>query len=103
MRALTISGTRDLELVDIDPPTVSPGEVLVDVAYCGICGSDLHMLRMSEAHGPAGHVLGHEFTGVIAELGRDVDGWERGQRVVVFPMIACAECRACRDGHPKPV
>lgn len=50
MRALTISDARNLELVDIDPPTVGAGEVLVDVAYCGICGSDLHMLRMSEEH-----------------------------------------------------
>lgn len=83
MRALTISDARNLELVDIDPPTVGTGEVLIDVAYCGICGSDLHMLRMSEARVPAGHVLGHEFTGVIAEVGRDVDGWEPGQRVVV--------------------
>ena len=46
-------------------------------------------------------MLGHEFTGVIVEVGREVDGWEPGQRVVVFPMIACGECRACRDGHPN--
>jgi threonine dehydrogenase-like Zn-dependent dehydrogenase len=73
--------------------------VLLDVRYCGICGSDLHMLGMPAEMIPAGHVLGHEFTGVVADLGPGVDGWDAGERVTVLPMVSCGECYACRTGH----
>jgi (R,R)-butanediol dehydrogenase / meso-butanediol dehydrogenase / diacetyl reductase len=85
--------------VDIDRPAPAAGEVLLDVSYCGICGSDLLMVGMPAGMLPPGHVLGHEFTAVIAELGPQADGWAVGDRVVVFPMIACGECDACRSGH----
>jgi (R,R)-butanediol dehydrogenase/meso-butanediol dehydrogenase/diacetyl reductase len=101
LRAARINAERTLDVVDVDRPSVGADEVLLDVEYCGICGSDLHMLRMPEEHVPAGHVLGHEFTGVIAELGARVDGWAVGERVVVFPMIACGGCRTCGAGHPN--
>ena len=81
-------------MVDIDHPAPAAGEVLLDVSYCGICGSDLHMLGMPAGMLPPGHVLGHEFTAVIAELGPHAEGWAVGDRVVVFPMIACGECAA---------
>jgi threonine dehydrogenase-like Zn-dependent dehydrogenase len=99
MRAVAITDGRGLELVDVDRPVAGAGEVLLDVAACGICGSDLHMLRMPAEQVPAGHVLGHEFTGVVAALGPAVEGWAVGERVVVFPMVACGECAACRTGH----
>ena len=88
-------------MVDIDHPAPAAGEVLLDVSYCGICGSDLHMPGMPAGMLPPGHVLGHEFTAVIAELGPHAEGWAVGDRVVVFPMIACGECDTCRTGHPN--
>ena len=99
MRAVAITGDRTAELVDIDRPAPAAGEVLLDVSYCGICGSDLQMMGMPAGMLPPGHVLGHEFTAVIAELGPQAGAWAVGDRVVVFPMIACGECDACRTGH----
>jgi (R,R)-butanediol dehydrogenase / meso-butanediol dehydrogenase / diacetyl reductase len=84
----------------IDRPAPAAGEVLLDVSYCGICGSDLHMLAAPDGC-PPGHVLGHEFTGVVAELGQEADGWAVGDRVVVDPLISCGECGPCRTGHPN--
>jgi (R,R)-butanediol dehydrogenase/meso-butanediol dehydrogenase/diacetyl reductase len=99
MRAVAITEDRSLAVVDIDRPVPGVGEVLVDVRYCGICGSDLHMLGMPAEMIPAGHVLGHEFTGVVAGLGPGVGGWDAGERVTVFPMVSCGACYACRTGH----
>jgi (R,R)-butanediol dehydrogenase/meso-butanediol dehydrogenase/diacetyl reductase len=101
VRAAVISDGRDLSVVDIDRPVPAAGEALVDVRACGICGSDLHMLGMPADLIPAGHVLGHEVAGVIAALGPGVTGWTTGDRVVVFPMVACGRCYACRAGHPN--
>jgi (R,R)-butanediol dehydrogenase / meso-butanediol dehydrogenase / diacetyl reductase len=99
MRAVAITDERSVAVVDIDRPVPGVGEVLLDVRYCGICGSDLHMLGMPAEMIPAGLVLGHEFTAVVAELGPGVDGWDAGERVTVFPMICCGECYACQNGH----
>jgi threonine dehydrogenase-like Zn-dependent dehydrogenase len=101
MRAVAVTAGRTVAVVDIGRPAVGVGEVLVDVSYCGICGSDLHMLGAPAGMLPPGHVLGHEFTGVIAELGPQAAGWAVGERVVVLPMVACGECRACRTRHPN--
>jgi (R,R)-butanediol dehydrogenase/meso-butanediol dehydrogenase/diacetyl reductase len=101
MRAVAIAGDRSLRVVDIDRPVPAAGEVLLDVRFCGICGSDLHMLRMPAETIPAGHVFGHEFTGVIAGLGAQVDGWNVGERVAVFPAVPCGACPACLAGHPN--
>ena len=101
MRAVAIASDRSLQVVDIDRPVPGAGEVLLDVSFCGICGSDLHMLQMPAEMIPAGHVLGHEFTGVIAALGASVGQWDVGERVAVVPMVPCAACYACRTGRPN--
>jgi (R,R)-butanediol dehydrogenase / meso-butanediol dehydrogenase / diacetyl reductase len=93
-----VTADRGVAVVTIDRPAPAAGEVLLDVSYCGVCGSDLHMLGAAEGC-PPGHVLGHEFTGVIAELGPQTDGWAVGDRVVVDPLISCGECDPCRTGH----
>ena len=69
-----ITGDRSVAVVTVDRPAPAAGEVLLDVSYCGVCGSDLHMLGAPDGL-PPGHVLGHEFTGVVAELGPQADGW----------------------------
>jgi (R,R)-butanediol dehydrogenase / meso-butanediol dehydrogenase / diacetyl reductase len=99
VRAAVVGAGRDVRVVDIERPVPAAGEVLIDVACCGVCGSDLHML--SAALVPAGHVLGHEFTGVVAALGPGVTGWTVGDRVTVLPAVACGQCYACRAGHPN--
>ena len=68
MKAAIVGADRVLAVTDIERPVPAVGEVLIDVRYCGICGSDLHMLGLPADLVPAGHVLGHEFTGVVATL-----------------------------------
>lgn len=101
MQALVFHGTRQISLEDYPVPTPPPGEVLLQVTACGICGSDLHgYLGHSprrSAHIPL--IMGHEFAGNIVALGENVSGTlATGQRVVVQPQISCGQCRACRAG-----
>lgn len=78
---------------------MEPGGVVVAVAACGICGSDLHAFRHGSYVAP-GQVMGHEFAGEIVDLGREVDGLAPGDRVVCSPLVACGVCDMCRSGHP---
>jgi len=80
-------------------PTPGPGDVLVEVAYCGICGSDLHI--MIEGWGKPGSVGGHEYTGIVAAVGEGVTRWAPGDAVVCGPSPRCGECRRCREGKPS--
>ena len=81
-------------------PTPGPGEVLVEVDHCGICGTDIHMLLDGWAEKP-GLVAGHEFAGAIAALGESVTGWEIGETVVGGPSPRCGRCRRCLEGKPS--
>ena len=80
-------------------PRPAPGEVLVEVDHCGICGTDLHMLV--EGWGSEGLVAGHEFSGTIVALGPGVTGWELGQAVVGGTSPRCGHCRRCLEGKPS--
>jgi len=100
VRAVTVAEDRRLVAIDAAAPEPDPGQVLLDVAYCGICGSDLHFRDVPELF-PAGTVPGHEFSGRIAAVGSDVDGWNVGDRVCVLPFGQCGECEACRAGHEQ--
>lgn len=97
MRVIEIAPDRSLVPVDRPAPRLAPGEVRIEVAYCGICGSDLHM--RTDPGIPAGTVLGHEFAGRISEIGDGVQGWSVGDRVAVLPHVSCGECRYCRAGQ----
>jgi 2-desacetyl-2-hydroxyethyl bacteriochlorophyllide A dehydrogenase len=82
-------------------PELAPSEALVDVAYCGVCGSDLHLVV--EGGGVPGSVYGHEWSGRVAALGEDVSGWAIGQPVVGWPRNStpgCASCGPCRRNRP---
>ena len=97
MRALEVTAERTLAEGDVTDPKPGPGEVVVEVAFCGICGSDLHRLP-SPAIAP-GTVMGHEFSGRVAATGDGVDGWSEGDRVAVIPMDPCGECLNCVAGN----
>ncbi|GAA2901353.1 2,3-butanediol dehydrogenase [Pseudonocardia halophobica] len=85
---------RTLVVREVTRPDPGPGEVLLDVAYAGVCGSDLHRIYDWDPV-PAGSVLGHEFSGRVAGLGADVVGWSAGDRVTVLPVDPCGACPAC--------
>lgn len=92
----------DRSFLVTDSPTVPPGadEVRIDVAYTGICGTDLHILHGAmDARVSRPAVLGHEMSGRVAEVGDAVTGWAVGDRVTVMPLAWCDNCPACRAGH----
>jgi threonine dehydrogenase-like Zn-dependent dehydrogenase len=100
MKAGILYNDREIRLGDAPDPRVGPGEVLVAPSYAGICGTDLHIYR-GEFHErvkfPA--ILGHEFGGLVQEVGGHVDRFRVGDRVVVDPIIPCHSCPACLTGH----
>lgn len=85
-------------VTDVADPSPGPGEVVVDVAACGLCGSDVHTVEAGR--GQPGQILGHEFGGRIAAVGPDVTGWKTGQPVAVNPVGSCRACRSCARGIP---
>lgn len=99
-RKAVYTGDKTFVVTDDERQPPGPGQVRIDVAYTGICGTDLHIRhgdmdqRVSR---PA--VVGHEMSGRVAELGPDVTGWTVGDAVTVMPLVWCGQCPACRRGH----
>ncbi|MBV9578828.1 MAG: alcohol dehydrogenase catalytic domain-containing protein [Chloroflexi bacterium] len=83
-----------VEVAEQPDPVASPEEVVVAVHSCGICGSDVHAAEANtgESHG----IPGHEFSGTVADIGRDVSGWRVGQPVAVNPLGGCGQCEWCQ-------
>lgn len=98
MNAAFVAGKEQIEVRETDIPTPGPGEVLLRVRACGICGSDLHFYHGAFPAMP-NMSPGHEFAGEVAEVGYDVTGFAVGQRVVVEPIKRCQECSFCRAGQ----
>jgi L-iditol 2-dehydrogenase len=94
MRAAVYYGKDDVRLETVPVPEVGPGEVLVRVHTCGICGTDLKKIATGSHSAP--RIFGHETVGVIAEIGEAVHGWNPGDRVMAFHHIPCGECFYCR-------
>jgi len=108
MRAARYYGQEDVRIEDIEPASVGPDDVRISVTACGICGSDLGeyvggpVTIPDEPHPVTGEELpvtmGHELTGAVSEVGRNVD-IDVGTRVVMNPIIWCGNCRYCDEGH----
>ena len=80
MKAAVYKGERILEVEDIPTPTAGPGEVVIRVRYCAVCGTDVHAFMYDVA--PPGTVMGHEYCGTVTEVGEGVTRWQVGDRVV---------------------
>lgn len=91
--AVFTSSSEPLAIRELERPRPGGGEVGLQVARVGICGSDLHVKEYGGQ--PEGVVFGHEFSGVISELGDGVEGWRLGDRVVSLPIHPCGTCEAC--------
>jgi 2-desacetyl-2-hydroxyethyl bacteriochlorophyllide A dehydrogenase len=99
-KAAFYQGERTLEVDEAPTRSPGPGEVRIDVAYCGVCGTDLHIFQgHMDQRVEIPQIMGHEMSGVIAELGSDVRGWKVGDHVVVRPLDPCGTCPACQAGH----
>ncbi|MEV4655985.1 zinc-dependent alcohol dehydrogenase family protein [Micromonospora sp. NPDC049301] len=98
MRAAVITAPGKVEVTTVEDPTPGRREVVVRVAACGLCGTDLHILR-GEFAPTLPVVPGHEFAGEVAALGADVTELAVGDRVAVDPSLYCHECHYCRLGR----
>lgn len=98
MKALLLSQYRHLEIADIPIPAPARDEVLVRVAACGICGSDVHGYDGSTGRRIPPLVMGHEAAGAIAETGAGASGFAKGDRVTFDSTVYCGECGNCRRG-----
>ena len=98
MRAVVMYAPGDLRVEDVREPVAGDGDVLVKVAACGVCGSDIPRMLTKGAHRMP-IICGHEFSGHIVTLGGDVEGFAKGELVSVAPMIPCRVCDQCLTGN----
>ncbi|ELP63336.1 zinc-dependent alcohol dehydrogenase family protein [Streptomyces turgidiscabies] len=98
MKAAVIESVGKAVVTEVPDPTPGPREVVVEVAACGLCGTDLHILQ-GEFAPTLPIVPGHEFAGEVVGLGTAVTELSLGDRVAVDPSLYCHECRYCRTGH----
>ena len=106
MRAARLHAPRrgptpeDVRIDEVPVPRPGPGEVLVRIAACGVCASDLHVVQGVTPHGPdLPQILGHEPAGVVADVGEGVDDWLPGDRVAFTMARPCGRCPYCEAGR----
>ncbi|XP_074025911.1 D-altritol 5-dehydrogenase [Leptinotarsa decemlineata] len=103
MQAINFTAkTKKLELVQIPIPKLSnPNQILIKVAYSGICGTDLHILQGEfPCNSDRPFTLGHEFSGTVVDVGSDVTIFKKGDKVAVDPNAGCRSCQFCHSGRP---
>jgi len=98
MPAAVYVGEGKIAVEHVAIPDPGPAEVLVEIAECGICGSDLHLVM--EKYATPGSILGHEWSGIVVS-GPSGSAWTPGHRVVGDPSPGCGTCRPCRRGRPS--
>jgi L-iditol 2-dehydrogenase len=98
MKALLLTSYRNLQMAEVPTPEVGAEELLVRVAACGICGSDIHGYDGSSGRRIPPLVMGHEAAGVVEAAGSGVKNFSRGERVTFDSTVYCGECRNCRRG-----
>ena len=97
MKAGVVHGREDIRYEEIDKPVAGPGKVLIKVKYTGICGSDVPRVNGDACH-YFPNVLGHEFSGVVEEVGEGVTTLKPGDRVAGVPLVPCMKCEDCQKG-----
>jgi L-iditol 2-dehydrogenase len=98
MRAVVYRGVNDMRIETVPVPRIGRGELLVKVATCGICGTDLKKIHFGSHSAP--RIFGHEIAGIIVATGQGVSTYEVGERVMVFHHVPCGECYYCGKGTP---
>jgi threonine dehydrogenase-like Zn-dependent dehydrogenase len=104
MRAFVVSAPRQGAVLEVDPPTPAAGQVVVDVARVGVCGTDVELFDGEMEYLHSGHAafplrLGHEWCGTIAAVGPGVDPGLLGRRTTGDTMLGCGSCLRCRSGR----
>lgn len=100
MKAIIYPGDgQALTLATVADPTPGPGDLVIAVHRCGICGTDLHMTQGKPFQFPAGCIPGHEYAGEVVAIGAGVAGWAIGDRLTALPSNGCGRCIACDHGN----
>jgi L-iditol 2-dehydrogenase len=98
MRAVVYRGINDMRLETVPVPQIGPGELLIKIATCGVCGTDLKKIHMGSHSAP--RIFGHEMAGVVAAVGAGVTQFAVGDRVMSFHHVPCGQCYYCRKQTP---
>jgi L-iditol 2-dehydrogenase len=98
MQAVVYRGVNDMRVERVPVPAIGPGELLIKVATCGICGTDLKKIHTGSHSAP--RIFGHEMAGTIAQVGEGVTNFALGERVMVFHHVPCGDCYYCRKQTP---
>ena len=98
MRAVVYHGVNDMRVEAVPVPRIGSGELLVKIATCGICGTDLKKIHFGSHSAP--RIFGHEMAGTIVAVGPGVSRFKIGERVMTFHHVPCGECYYCRKGTP---
>lgn len=100
MKSAVFYGKHDLRVEEREMPSLGPEDVLIQVKACGVCGTDVHIYEGDEGAAAVvpPTVLGHEFSGIVVDIGENVTEWKPGDRVCVDPNRYCGSCEACRNG-----
>jgi L-iditol 2-dehydrogenase len=98
MQAAVYRGVNDMRVETVAVPKIGPGELLVKVATCGVCGTDLKKIHTGSHSAP--RIFGHEMAGTIVEVGEGVESYAVGERVMVFHHVPCGDCYYCRKQTP---
>jgi (R,R)-butanediol dehydrogenase/meso-butanediol dehydrogenase/diacetyl reductase len=102
MKAVRLYSKNDLRVEEIEAPNaLAPTEVRVRVLAAGICGSDIHNFKTGQWISRSPSTAGHEFAGVVTQVGRAVSSLRAGDRVVADSRVVCGECRNCIEGYPQ--
>lgn len=99
MRAALVTDGGRFEVSEVPRPAPDADQVLVEIAACGICGTDIHLQRSGFA--AAGMIMGHECSGTVVEVGSEADPSLFGKQVAIMPYLPCGDCAACRVGRPQ--
>src|ERR1700744_6287797 len=99
MKALLLSQYNQLDIADVPAPVPGVDEILVRVAACGICGSDVHGYDGSSGRRIPPLIMGHEAAGIVAEVGTGVTRVKPGDRVTFDSTIFCGRCDFCKNGE----
>lgn len=101
MRALLLTGKQTLSLKNVELPELKSNEMLIKVAACGVCGTDIHLYNGEEGAGSSKLplIMGHEFAGTVVELGSKISKFKIGDRVTIDPNVYCGQCFQCQRGN----
>ena len=98
MKAIKVIKPFDVQIVEVEKPEIKKGtDVIVKITSGGICGSDIGIWNGTNSLATYPRIIGHEFGGIVVEIGKDVKNIKVGDKVAVDPVVSCGECYACTE------